>query len=534
MRLFYAAVLCGAVLSAQVRYEDILKGPGENWLTYGGDYRSQRYSPLDSINTGNAGDLVSKWTYHVPGANHLEATPLVYQGVMYVTNTNEVHAVDARSGRRIWSWRDQGAKRDSVNRGAALLGDRVFFITGDCRLTALDRRTGRLLWSAQYASLADGHFATMAPLALKDRLIVGVGGGDGGTRGFVAALSADDGHEVWRFWTVPAKGERGAETWGDFPVQYGGGATWMNGSYDPDLNLVYWAAGNPWPDQYGKARPGDNLYTCSMLALDAATGKLRWYFQFTPHDTHDWDAQSIPVLVDLTIGGTARKTMLHANRNGFFYVLDRATGEFMGASRFIHELTWAKGLDAKGRPIVLPDTDPTPAGRVVCPSLRGASNWMSPSYSALTGLIYVPTLEQCDLYTVSETVPEPMKEIMGGGSESIPSKPGKFYLRAIDPVSREIRWQYPMTGQGNMWAGTVATAGGLVFFGDDDGQFVALDARTGTHLWHYSFGQNITASPVTYSVNGKQYVSIAAGADVFTFGLFEPAQPAPLVPVRVD
>jgi alcohol dehydrogenase (cytochrome c) len=528
------AIAFALTAAAQVRYEDILRGPGADWLTYGGDYASQRYSPLDQITAANAGNLVSKWTYHVSGANHLEATPLVYDGVMYVTNTNEVHAVDARSGRRIWTWRDQGSKRDSVNRGVALLGNRVFFITGDCRLMALDRRTGGVLWAAQYASLNDGHFATMAPLALKDRVIVGVGGGDGGIRGFVAALSADDGHELWRFWTIPAAGERGSETWADFPLKYGGGATWMNGSFDPELNLVYWAAGNPWPDLFGKPRRGDNLYTCSMLALDATTGKLRWYFQFTPHDTHDWDAQSIPVLADITVDGKPRKTLLHPNRNGFFYVLDRATGEFIGATPFIRKLTWATGVDPKGRPIEVPGMEPAPAGRAVCPSLRGASNWMSPSYNPRTGLIYVPTLEQCDVYTVSETVPEPMKEIMGGGSEPVGSQPGKFYLRAIDPVSRAIQWEYPMTGPATMWAGTVSTAGGLVFFGDDDGQLVALDARTGKHLWHYSFGQTITASPMTYSVNGRQYVAIAAGADVFTFGLFEPAHAEDLVPARVE
>ena len=534
MRL--ALVTFAAVLSAaaQVRFEDIRKGPGDNWLTYGGDYGSQRHSPLRQITPENAAEMVPQWTYHVSGANHLESTPLVLDGIMYLTNTNEVHALDARTGRRIWIYHDSASKRDAVNRGVALLGDRVFFITGDCHLVALDRRTGGVIWDRQYASMKDGHFATMAPLALKDRLIVGVGGGDGGMRGFVAALSAEDGRELWRFWTIPARGEPGSESWSEFPVQYGGGATWMNGSYDPDLNLVYWAAGNPWPDLYGKPRRGDNLYSCSMLALDASTGKLRWYFQFTPHDTHDWDAQSIPVLVDLDIGGRRRKTLLHANRNGFFYVLDRESGEFLSATAFIEKLTWAKGIDAKGRPIELPDIEPTPSGRLICPALRGASNWMSPSYNPQTGLMYIPTLEQCDVYTASETIPEPMKEMMGGGAEKHEATPAQFFLRAWDPLARKMRWEYPMPGPGDAWAGTVSTAGGVIFFGDDDGNLVALDAAAGKYLWHYAMGQNITASPMTYSVNGRQCVAIAAGADVYAFGLFQKAVPSAPVPFRTE
>ena len=533
MRAIPALFAAALALGAQVRYEDIVKGPGANWVTYFGDYSGQRHSPLTQITAANAGNLVPKWTYRVPDANHLEATPLVYDGIMYITDANQIHAIDARSGRRIWVYRDNEAKRQMVNRGSALLGNKVYFLTGDCHLVALDRRTGALLWSKEYSSLdKEGHFSTMAPLALKDRVIVGVGGGDGGIRGAVFALSADTGEELWRFWTIPGKGEPGSETWGDFPAQYGGGATWMNGTYDPELDIVYWAAGNPWPDQFGKPRKGDNLYTCSMLALDGKTGKLRWYFQFTPHDTHDWDAQSIPVLVDLPWKGVPRKLMLHANRNGYFYVLDRVTGEFLSATPFIDKLTWAKGIDAKGRPIEVPGMEPTPAGTVVCPSLRGASNWMSPTFSPRTGLFYVPTLEECDVYTVSETIPEPGKGIMGGGGEAVDGVPGKFFLRALDPLTGKRKWEYPMSGRGESWAGAVSTEGGIVFFGDDDGQLVAIDARDGHHLWHYSMGQNITASPVTYSVNGKQYVAIAAASDVFAFGLFEPAKALPLPPSK--
>ena len=521
-------------LVEQVRFEDIRTGPGANWLTYGGDYGARRHSPLKQITRDNVGLLVPKWTYHVEGARRLEATPLVYDGILYVTSSNEVHALDARTGRRIWQYKDEQVARQSVNRGVALLGDRVFFVTSDAHLVALHRKTGAVMWHHQYADVEKGYYASLAPLALKDRVVVGVSGGDSGMRGFVAAFSPSTGEELWRFWTIPAKGEPGSESWGDFALEWGGAATWMSGTYDPDLNLVYWSTGNPWPDFYGRGRKGDNLYSCAVVALDADSGKLKWHFQFTPHDTHDWDAQSIPVLADVEISGRTRKLLMHPNRNGFFYTLDRVTGEFLRARPFVDKLNWATGVDAKGRPIEVPDMDPSPSGKRVCPSVRGASNWMSPSYNAETGLFYVPTLEQCDIYTGSAKDPEPMKGFAGGGGEQIPTEPGKFYLRALDPKTGDKRWEYPMTGPGTMWAGTVSTAGGVVFFGDDDGQLVAVDAKTGRHLWHYYMGQMLTASPVTFLVDGKQYVSIAAATDVFTFGLFEPAQPVPLIREREE
>jgi PQQ-dependent dehydrogenase (methanol/ethanol family) len=513
-----------APLSAGARYDLIREGAGANWLTYAGDYSGHRHSPLTQISTANVRALVSAWVYHVDGATHLEATPLVYDGIMYVTNSNEVHALDARTGRPIWKYRDELAKRSDVNRGVAILGDSVFFVTSDAHLVALNRKTGGGLWDREFADPKRGAFATLAPMAVKDRVIVGVSGGDTGVRGFLAAYSAATGEEIWRFWTVPAKGEAGAETWGELGPEWGGAATWLNGTYDPELNLLYWTTGNPWPDFYGGARRGDNLYSDSLLALDAGTGKLKWYFQFTPHDTHDWDAQAWPVLLDTTYEGRARKLLLHANRNGYFYVLDRETGEFLRATPFVERLNWAKGIDPKGKPIANPGMEPSPNGTRVCPSVRGATNWMSPSYNPGTGLLYVPTLEQCDLYTSSAKTPEPMKNFAGTGGESISKEPGKFYVRALDPLTGEKRWDYLMTGHGDSWAGTVSTAAGLVFFGDDDSQLVALDASTGRHLWHYFLGQTITASPITFMADGKQYVTIAAATDVFTFALFEPAR----------
>ena len=508
----------------------IRQSPGQDWLTYAGDYTGHRHSPLNQITRGNVNSLVPKWVYHIEKASHLEVTPLVSEGVMYVTNSNEVDALDARTGRRIWTWRDEQAKLSEVNRGLAILGDRLFFVTSDAQLVAINRKTGGTLWQKEYADTKRGQSATMAPLAVEDRVIAGVAGGDSGTRGFVAAFSAATGDELWRFWTVPAKGEPGAESWGSLGPEWGGAATWLSGTYDPELKLLYWCTGNPWPDFYGGKRQGDNLYSDSLIALAVRTGKLKWYFQFTPHDTHDWDAQAWPVLVDLPWQGRTRKLVLHANRNGYFYVLDRTNGQFLRATPYVQLLNWTTGIDAKGRPNPLPERDPTPSGNRACPSIRGASNWMSPSYSPGTGLLYVPTLEQCDTYTSSAKDPEPMKNFAGTGAESIPKEPGKFFLRALDPRTGGKRWEYPMTGPASMWAVVVSTAGGVVFFGDDDGQLVALDEKTGRHLWHFYMGQLLTASPITYSVDGKQYVSIASATDIFTFGLFEPSIPVPLVP----
>ena len=531
MRITVMLVLALPAL-AQVRYEDILKGPGDNWLTYAGGYSGQRHSPLTQITTENANSLAPKWVYHMPKADGLRTNPIVYDGVMYVTNSNEVHALDARTGRLIWKYKDTRAKKQSVNRGAAILGDRIFFVTSDIHLVAIDRHTGAVHWQKKYGSMEDGLYASLAPMVLKDKVIVGVAGGDTGMRGYIAAFSPSTGEELWRLYTVPARGEPGAETWGNY-VEWGGGATWLSGTYDPELNTLYWTTGNPWPDFTGGDRKGDNLYSCSLLAVDPDTGKRKWHFQFTPHDTHDWDAQAWPVLVDLPWNGKPRKLVLHANRNGFFYVLDRTTGEFLRATKLIDKLDWASGIDAKGRPILVPGKDPTPAGNVVCPGVRGATNWMAPSFNPATKLLYVVTLEQCDLYTSSSKEHEPKKNFSGGGAGPKPSDVGQFFLRAFDPTTGQRKWEYPMTGPATMWAGTVSTAGGVVFFGDDDGHLVGVDARNGRHLWHFQMGEALTASPITYAVDGKQYVSIASATAIFSFGLFEPLKSSGPPPVRV-
>ncbi|MDX1978951.1 MAG: PQQ-dependent dehydrogenase, methanol/ethanol family [Bryobacteraceae bacterium] len=525
---FILLLLC-LTASAQVRYEEILKGPAADWLTYAGSYQGWRYSPLKQITVENAKSLAPKWVYHVPNARGLESSPIVYKGVMYVTNSNSVYALDARSGRLIWQYVDTRPAKRGVNRGAAISGDRVYFTTSDNYLTALDRETGAAYFSRKFADEKQGTSSTSAPLVVKDMVIVGSAGGDSGMRGFLAALSATTGEELWRTYTVPAKGEPGSESWGGL-IEYGGGATWLSGTFDPETDTLYWTTGNPWPDFSGATRPGDNLYTCSLLALDLRTGKKKWHFQFTPHDTHDWDAQSWPVLVDIPWQGSTRKVVLHANRNGFFYVLDRVTGEFLRATQLIDKVTWATGIDAKGRPILAPDKDPTPKGNWVCPSVKGATNWMGQSYNPGTGLLYLITLEQCGMYTSSSQQPVPMKNFSGGGATE---EGGQVILRALDPKTGKRVWEYPMTGAGRMWAGTVSTAGGVVFTGDDDGHMVALNARTGEHLWHFSVGENLTASPITYEVDGRQYVAIASATAVFSFGLFEPAQSVPMPKVTV-
>ncbi|MBM3792652.1 MAG: PQQ-dependent dehydrogenase, methanol/ethanol family [Acidobacteria bacterium] len=479
--------------SAQVRHEDIAKGALADWLTYAGTYSGWRYSPLKQINAENAKNMVAKWVYHVPNARGLRSSPIVHEGVLYITDTNSVYAVDARSGRLVWRYADPRAQKGGVNRGAAIWGNRIYFTTSDNFLVALDRQSGVLIFNKQFADVEKGTTSTSVPLIAKGKVIVGSAGGDSGMRGFIMALSAETGDELWKTYTVPAKGEKGSETWGDL-IEWGGGAAWLSGTYDPGLDMLYWTTGNPWPDYNGSVRQGDNLYTCSLLALDLDSGKMNWYFQFTPHDTHDWDAQSWPVLMDTEIRGQQRKVVLHANRNGFFYALDRVTGEFLRATQLIDKVTWAKGIDDKGRPVPAGNSEPTPQGNWVCPSVKGATNWMGQSYNPGTGLLYVLTLEQCGMYFSSSQQPQPMKNFSGGGATE---EGGQVVLRALDPKTGRRVWEYPMTGFGRMWTGTVSTAGGVIFTGDDDGHMVALDAKNGKNLWHFNVGELLTASPVT-------------------------------------
>ena len=384
-----------------------------DWPTYHGALNGNRYSTVDQINRTTVSRLAPAWIFTVPDASRLEVTPLVVGGVMYVTAVNESYALDAGSGRRIWNYRrprSKGLAGDAaagINRGAAVAGGRLFMVTDDARLLALNRFTGELMWETRMADPQQNYGATSAPLALGNLVIVGPSGGDEGIRGFVAAFDAATGKEVWRFWTVPAAGEPGSETWRGTAVDHRCGAAWLTGTYDPDLDTLYWPTGNPCPDYDGTQREGDNLYTDSMLALDRSTGRLKWHFQYTPHDLWDWDAQQPPVLVDAAWNGTTRKLLLHANRNGFFYVLDRTTGALLLAKPFVKKLTWARAIDARGRPVLNDGQTPTAEGTKVCPAVEGATNWFSTSFSAATGLYYVQTLEKCTIYSRSPEIWQP-------------------------------------------------------------------------------------------------------------------------------
>jgi len=377
-------------------------------------------------------------------------------------------------------------------------------------------RDGKVLWNAEMADYKSGYGATLAPLAIDGKILAGVSGGEFGIRGFVDAYDAETGKRVWRFYTVPAKGEPGGETWSGDSWKHGGGPTWMTGTYDPVLKTVYWGVGNPGPDLFGKDRAGDNLFTCSLIALDTDTGKLRWHFQFTPHDTHDWDANETPMLLDLDWQGRPRKLVVQANRNGFFYVLDRVSGEFLSAKAFARQ-TWAKGFDAKGRPIPNGDIEPTPEGNHQCPGLAGATNWMAPSYSFQTGLFYLQVREQCDVYYSSPPEHVSGKPFWGSLSRGVTEEKEWGELRALNPLTTATAWSFRHYRA--PWAGTLSTSGGVVFAGDEDGYLMAFDARSGKLLWRFSTGARLVTAPIIYSIEKRQYVAMPSGGALLVFAL---------------
>jgi alcohol dehydrogenase (cytochrome c) len=496
------------------------------WPSYHGNLSGNRFSSLDQINTGNVDRLAPRWMFTIAGAPRaLEMTPVVVDGVMYVTSVNEVYALDARSGREIWHFsrpRTQGLAGDAasgINRGVAVLGDRVFLATDHAHLLALHRFTGQLLWDVEMADHRQNYGATGAPLIVNDLVIAGVSGGDEGIRGFLDAYKASTGERAWRFWTIPGRGEPGSETWIGRAMEHGCGATWLTGTYDPQTSLLYWPVGNPCPDYNGDERKGDNLYTASVVALDPATGKLKWHYQFTPHDLHDWDATETPMLVDATFRGQPRKLMLHGDRNGFFYVLDRITGKVLLAEPFIKNLTWASGIGPDGRPKLLPGNEPTVEGQRTCPAVAGATNWPSTAYSPSTGLFYLFAAESCNVYSKNDQWWEAGKSFYGGGTRQAPLEAAGKFLKALDIQTGKTVWEIPEIGGGILGAGLMATAGGLVFFGDGNGAFVAADARSGKLLWHFNAGQSSKAGPMTYMVDGNQYVGMPLGNTVLAFGL---------------
>jgi alcohol dehydrogenase (cytochrome c) len=508
----------------EVQHADMLALAGENWLSYHGDYSGRRFSELAEITPANVSQLKAQWVFHVRDVSDLEVTPIVVGGIMFVTAANDAYALDARTGRTIWHYSrpiTEGLIDDASqhhNRGVGIWHSRVFLETDNAHLLCLDGRSGHLLWDVAYAEGNKNYGATSAPLVVKDKVIVGTSGGDDGVRGFVSAFDAQTGKLAWKFWTIPGPGEPGSESWPGDAYLRAGGTTWMPGTYDPELNTLYWGTSNPAPDFDGGPRPGDDLYTDCVLALDADTGKLKWHFQFTPHDLFDYDATETPVLVDLPYNGRPRKLLVQANRNGFLYVLDRTNGEFLSATRFVDKLTWAKEIDAHGRPVVS-GLRPSLEGTEICPSFTGATNWYSPSYNPNTHQFYLLALEDCGTFFLKpEHFIEGREYYATGVRRSRGTKSQKILL-AYDLDTGKFAWKYPQTGERDASAGTMATAAGLVFFGDNAQALEAVDAKTGASLWHFTTGQSIRASPMSYAVLGRQYVAIAAGTDVFSFAL---------------
>ena len=512
-------------LGSPVTSERLLKASEEpeNWLMYSGQYNSQRYSRLTAIDKSNVNQLEVKWVKQLETLADVETTPLVVDGVMYLTQSpSNVIALDASTGSQFWTYEHTLPEKLSLccgrqNRGVAILGETLFLGTLDAKLIALDAKTGAVQWEAQSADPATGYSKTAAPLVIGDKVISGIAGGEYGIRGFLDAYDAKTGELAWRFYTIPGEGEPHNDTWEDDSWKTGGAPTWITGAYDPDLNLVYWGKGNPGPDWNGEAREGDNLYSDSVVALDADTGELKWYFQFTPHDVHDWDATQIPILIDIEFDGRPRKLMLFPNRNAFFYVLDRVTGEFLRGTAFAKQ-TWAERIDENGRPIRIPGMLPNEEGVLVYPSVNGAANWWSNTYSPRTELLYVVTYDGADTFYIGEDEYVPGEMFVGGAPERyVPQETYASMIRALEPRTGDTRWEFPL--QPKTQSGLLSTASDLIFGGSVDGYFYALDAVNGTELWRINVGGNVKAAPISYMVGTVQYVTVAAGNSILTFGL---------------
>jgi alcohol dehydrogenase (cytochrome c) len=508
----------------------------QNYLTYWGDLGGKHFSTLKQIDTANVKSLQAKWAVQLPGDGIVESVPLVVDGIMYTTGpvggTSEVLALDAKTGRQIWRYqRKQKVTNpyeiNRVNRGVTILGNRLFYGTLDAALVALDARTGTFLWETQVADTMLGYSITSPPLAVKDKIITGITGGEFGVRAFIDAYEPATGKRLWRWYTVPGPGEPGNETWAGDSWQHAGAPAWLTGTYDADLNRLYWAIGNPGPDINGDVRKGDNLYSCSVVALDPDTGQRKWHYQFTPNDTHDWDSTEDMVLVDRMWHGQNRKLLLHADRNGVFYVLDRVTGKFLSGSPFVRA-TWVKGWDAEGRPITTENWRANPEGTTVYPALGGGSNFQDPSYSPQTGWMYFMYNDSPGRYSIGPAPFEPGKQYQGrgtgggfgpppGGDNQAPPSSG---VMAFDPETGKAQWKLELS-QNALQPGVLSTAGGLVFAASAEGNFMALDAKTGKELWRFGAGASIPSSPISYSVDGRQYISVSSANVLYTFALPE-------------
>jgi alcohol dehydrogenase (cytochrome c) len=526
-----------ASLEAQVSHDRLLKAASEpqNWLTYSGGFAAHRYSGLTQVTPANVKGLELQWAFQALSLEKFEATPLALDGVLYTVQApNDIVALDATTGRTFWtySYRPSTQSRPCcgrVNRGVAMADDALVMGTLDGRLLAVDAKDGRLRWNVQIqgARAETGYSVTVAPLVVRENVIVGPAGGDFGIRGWIASFDAKTGKERWRFNTIPGPGEPGHETWSGDSWMRGGSGVWTTGSYDPDLNLTYWGVGNPGPDFNGDNRKGDNLYSNSVVALDPDTGKLKWHFQFTPHDEFDYDATQVPVLADINWQDRPRKAMLFANRNGYWYILDRATGEFLSGRPFT-KATWTTGLDAKGRPLNM--VSPTVDGVQVYPHFAGATNWYSPSYSPRTGLFYVPAwMDGSAVFTKRPAEYVEGRAFLGAfptgttlsinGTQINRRMPEEGYgaVLALDPRTGEKKWEFKMTDITD--AGVLTTASDLLFSGGREGFFYALDARTGALLWKTPVAGIVQSAPMSYAVNGRQYVAISAGNTLYAYAL---------------
>ena len=539
----FLLALFAAPLHAQISYERILQAEDEpeSWLTYNGGYMSQRYSRLTQIDQDNVGDLELRWLLQNQVFGAWQSSPIVADGIMYLTERpNSIMAVDPITGRVFWKYVHTPAENSLVccganNRGVAVLDDRVFMGTLDAHLVAVDRINGELLWDVEVGDVNLAYSVTMAPLAVKDKIIVGVGGGEFGIRGYVAAYYAETGELAWKTYTIPAPGEPGHETWEGDDWRYGGAPVWITGSFDPEENLTYWGVGNPGPDWNAAQRPGDNLYSDSVIALDADTGELRWHFQFTPNDGYDYDAVQVPVLADMEWQGIQRKLMLWANRNGYFYVLDRTDGEYLLGNPFVR-VNWSSGLDENGRPIPTPQ----PEGMPTYPGNQGGTNWYPPSWSPRTELFYFSAWEDyATIYEPEESEYVPGQAFLGGGFDVLTPAPGApgvgigrtnpinnwtdevghASLKAIDPRTGEEVWEFEQFDVSD--SGMLTTATDLLFTGGREGYIHALDATSGELLWKKNLGGQIVMAPITYRVDGVQYLTFISGHVLASFALPE-------------
>src|SRR5947209_6119400 len=514
--------------SAPVTPQDLLDGLKDptRWLTYSGDYNGQRHSPLTQIAPDNVHQLSAQWMFQTGTLGSFQTTPIVIDGVLYVTGfNNNAWAIDARSGRQIWRYRRELPEDlhnccGAVNRGFGVLGDRLYMATIDAHLVALDMKSGGVLFDVPLADYKVGYSATVAPLVIKDKVIVGIAGAEFGIRGFIDAYDAKTGARAWRFYTVAGPDEPGGNTWpkGEAYVR-GGGSIWVTGTYDPQQNLIFFGTGNPGPDYYSNAREGDNLYTASLVALDADTGRIRWHYQFTPHDVHDWDSTQVPVLGELTINGQPRKVVMFANRNGFFYTIDRVTGKIIVAKPFV-ETTWAKEVGSDGRPVLLPGNLPDEEGTKTCPDLGGGTNFMSPSFDPTTRLFFVTARETCATYFAFDQKFKPGEQYESGGTVRPRDQKNFGELRAIDPATGQLKWEFRYTSVSS--SGVLTTESGLVFAGDGDGNIMAFDSRSGKNLWHYQLGFSMrSTSGTTYMLDGRQYLLVPSGSMLTAFALPE-------------